>query len=62
MPDSKILFLIATSVADAAAVTLNGNKMLLVDDVSTFFINGKPAGIKGIGKLRKLSSWVVFFQ
>ena len=32
----------AASVADAAAVTHNGNKIFLVDGVGLFFINDKP--------------------
>ena len=50
MPDPKIFFWIAAPVADAASVNLNGNKTLLADDISSFFINGKPADINGLRK------------
>ena len=41
IPDPKIFFWIAESVA-AAAVNPNGIKTLLANDLSTFFIKGKP--------------------
>ena len=40
VPDPKIFFRIAASVAHAAAVNPNGIKTLLADGVSTFLING----------------------
>ena len=43
----KIFFSIAASVSDAAAVNLNGTKMLLAHGLATFFINRKPTDING---------------
>ena len=40
--DPKTFFLIAACVADAAAVNLNGMITILVNALSTFFINSKP--------------------
>ena len=59
VPDPRIFFLTAASVADAAAVNLNGTKTLLANGVSTFFINGKPAVINGLRKLKNPPSWLV---
>ena len=42
VPDLWILFLIAASVADAAAVNPNGIKTLLADSLSMSFTNVKP--------------------
>ena len=42
----------AVSVAEAATVNREGNKTLLANGVSIFFINGKPADINGLRKLR----------
>ena len=42
----------AESFVDAAAVNPNGTKTLLAKWVSTLFINGKPAVINGLRKLR----------
>ena len=39
-PEPWIFFLIAASVADVAAVYLNGIKTLLANYLNTFFING----------------------
>ena len=39
----KILFWIAASVADAAAVNPNGIKSLVANGLRIFFIKGKPA-------------------
>ena len=51
-PDTKILFEIAASVADAdAAVNSNGIKTLLANGVSRYFINVKPAVINGLRKM-----------
>ena len=47
MPDPKVLFWIAASVAEAAAVNPIDTKMLLANGVSTFFINGKAVVIDG---------------
>ena len=41
VPDSKIFYLIAASVADAAAVNPNDTKTLLAHGVSTFFQSKK---------------------
>ena len=56
MPHSKNFFLIALSVADAAAVNPNGTKTLLVNSISLFFINGKAVVINGLTKLRNTPS------
>ena len=37
----------AASVADAAALNPNSHKMLLVNDLSTFFIKGSPVFSNG---------------
>ena len=41
-PVPKILFWIAASVAEAAAVNSNGFETLLAYDLSSFFIKDKP--------------------
>ena len=61
MLDPKLFFKVAATVADAAAVNPNGTKILLDDGVGTIFINGKPAVINGLRKLRKVPSWLVTF-
>ena len=61
MPDPKNFFWIAASVADAAAVNPNDAETLLVNNFCTFFINGKPAVINGLSKLRNPPSWIVTF-
>ena len=52
VPDQKIFYWIAASVADTAAVNPNGAKTLLANGISTLFINGKPAVINGLKKMR----------
>ena len=49
------------SVTEAAVVNPEGTKTLLGDGVSKCFINGKPAVINGLRKLRNPPSWLVFF-
>ena len=49
--DSKMFFWIAASVYDASVINLDSIKMVLANDVSRFFINGKPAAINGLRKL-----------
>ena len=51
--DTKMLFLMAASVADTAAVNLKCTKTLLANDLSTFSIKDKPAFIKGSRSLSK---------
>ena len=41
IPDSKIFFSIAASVAETAAVNPNDSKTLLANGLSTFFVKGK---------------------
>ena len=53
----KSFFSIAEFVPDAAAVHPNSIKIVLVNGVSTFFINGKPALING---LRNPTLWQPF--
>ena len=48
MTDPKIFLLIAASVAEMAAVNLNGTKMLSPNGVMTLFICGKPGVINGL--------------
>ena len=47
IPEPKIFFWIAASVADAAAVNANGIKTLSANGQSTFFIKGKPGFSNG---------------
>ena len=61
MPDPKNFFWMAASVADAAAVNPNDAETLLVNNLCTFFINGKPAVINGLSNLRNPPSWIVIF-
>ena len=61
VPDWKVFSWIATSVAEAAAVNPNGIKTLFANSVSTFFINGKPADINGLRKLRNPPLWLLVF-
>ena len=65
MPDPNIFLLIAVSVADAAAVNLNGIKTLLANVLSTFPIKGNPGFGNGPESLPKnlrdspiLCNWV----
>ena len=41
-------------VADAAALNTNGTKILLVNGVTAFFINGKAVVINSLRKLKNL--------
>ena len=43
MPNPKMFFWIAASIADTVAINPNIIKTLLANGVSAFFINGKPA-------------------
>ena len=61
MPDPQILFWIAASVADIAVDNPNSIKTVLANRVSALFINGKPAVIYVIRKLRNPTSWLVLF-
>ena len=47
MSDPIFLVGIAASVADTAVININGSKTLVANDVSTFFINGKPFDVNG---------------
>ena len=65
MPDPNIFLLIAVSVADAAAVNLNGIKTLLANVLSTFPIKDNPGFSNGPESLPKnlrdspiLCNWV----
>ena len=40
------------SVAEVVAINPNGTKTLLTNGLITFFINGKPAIINGLRKLK----------
>ena len=57
-PEPKMFFWIAASAVEAAAVNPKGTKTLLANGVCTFFINGKPAVINGLRKLRNPTSWL----
>ena len=61
VPDPKVFFWTAKSVADAAAVNLNGTETFLTNDVRTYFIIGKPAEINGLWKFRNSPSWLAIF-
>ena len=52
VPDPKISLCIAASVVAIPADNPNGMKKLLARGISTLFINGKPAVINGLRKLR----------
>ena len=49
------------SVADTAGDNPNGNKTYLGNGVIALFINGKPAVINGLRKLRNHPPWLVNF-
>ena len=62
--DPKIFYFLAASVADLAALNLNGTKTLLPNGLSTFTIKGKPDFSNGPKSLLKnpsnciiLDSW-----
>ena len=66
MPDRKIFFWIAASVADAAVVNPNGTETLLTNGFSALFIKGKPDFSNGPKSLPKnspdwsiLGNWVL---
>ena len=50
-PDHKNFIWISASAVDAASVNSNSIKTLLANDVSTFFINGKPTFVNGLRNL-----------
>ena len=50
-PKPKTVSLVALSAADHAPVNLNGTKTLLVNYLSTLFINGKITFINGLRSL-----------
>ena len=52
LKDDLVFFEIAASAADIPADNPNGIKALLANGVNTFFINGKPAVINGLRRLR----------
>ena len=54
-------FWIITSVADILPDNPGGIETLLVNGVSTFFNDGKPAVINCLRKLRNPPSWLVAF-
>ena len=60
IPDSKVLFGIAASVAAAAAVNYNGIKKLLANSLSIFFIKGKPVFSNDPNSLLKTFRMVLF--
>ena len=61
LPDLWIYFIIAASVTYIAAENPNSNKTFLANGVSKCFINGKPAVINSLWKLRNPPSWIVTF-
>ena len=61
IPDPYIWFLIAASVADVAAINCNGMKILLVNVVSTFFVNGNPDLTNGPRNFRNSPFWLIIF-
>ena len=54
-------FQIAASAADSPADNPDGNKTFLASGVSTLFINGKPAVIKGLKIFENPPSWLANF-
>ena len=48
VPDPQFFFRTDVSVADAAVVNPNGIKTIFANDLSAFFINGKPPVINGL--------------
>ena len=54
-------FWIVASVADIAAGNLNGKKKDIARGVSTLYINGKPAVINILRKLKNPPPWTVIF-
>ena len=48
-----IFFLIAASAADIPTDNPNEVKILVANGISTFLINGKPAFINGLRKLKE---------
>ena len=57
-----LLSLILLDVADVAADNLNVNKTVLTRGVSILFINGRPAVINGLRKMRNPPSGLVFLN
>ena len=55
VPNLKIFFWIDASAAEAAAANPNDVKMLLANDRTTFFINGKSTVINSVRKLKNPS-------
>ena len=51
----------AAPAADIPDNNPNGNKSLLANGTSKLFINGKPAAINGLRKLRNPRSWLIIF-
>ena len=60
IPDSKVFFWIAASVADAAAVNPIGIKTVLANGLSTFSVKGKPVFSNGPKSL-PISPWLSYF-
>ena len=58
IPDRRMFFWMAATIP---AVCSNGNKTLLANSVSILLINGKPAAINGLRKLRNHLPWLVIF-
>ena len=56
-----MVFYITAFEADISADNPNGNKTLLGNGISTFFINGKPAVSNGLRKFKIPPSWPVIF-
>ena len=48
------------SVAEVVAINPNGTKTLLTNGLITFFINGKPAIINGLRKLKFSEDLITF--
>ena len=49
------------SVAPILADNPNGNKTLLFRSINTLLVNGEPAVINDLIKLRNNAAWLVFF-
>ena len=62
VPDTNIFLLIAASVADAAAVNLNGIKTLIVNGLSTYPIKGNQVFLVKVRKVYlKILLTVLFY-
>ena len=63
VPDPTIFWWIVAFVANAAAVNPNGIKMLLTNDLRTFFLKGNPAFSNGSKSLHEnRPDWPILYN